>query len=452
MNGGKVSPARWGPAMLAAVVVGVANGGAARAEPSDAPPEAPEDWAIHGQATFVDQGSFAFHSPYRGPNSLDPAARGRETADATLFAGVRLWPGMEAWINPEIDQGFGLSDTLGVAGFPSGEAYKVGAARPYFRLQRLFVRQTIDLGGEKQSTEADLNQLAGSHTADRLVITLGKLGVPDIFDTNQYAHDARGDFLNWALIDTGTFDYAADAWGYTVGGAVEWYVGRWTLRGGVFNLSKVPNSEHLEYDFSQFQTIAELEERHEWGGRPGKLKITGFLSRGRMGAFDDAVALSQATGQPADIAAVRHYRSRSGVSLSLEQEVAKDLGVFARAGVADGDVEPYEFSDIDRTVAAGLSLKGARWGRADDTFGLAAMVNGISGAHQRFLAAGGLGILVGDGQLPHPGAEQILETYYDFKAIGPAHVSLDYQAVNHPGYNRDRGPVSIVAARLHAQF
>jgi high affinity Mn2+ porin len=429
---------------LAAATSAVAEDG------SDA--AAPESWALHGQATFVDQANAAFTSPYRGPNSLDPAARGRETTDVTLYAGLRLWPGMELWVNPEIDQGFGLSDTVGVAGFPSGEAYKVGMATPYFRLQRLFVRQTIDLGGESEKTEADLNQLAGSHTADRLVITVGKIGVPDIFDTNAYAHDPRADFLNWALIDTGTFDYAADAWGYTVGGAAEWYVGRWTLRGGVFNLSKVPNSEHLEYDFSQFQGIAEIEERHEIGGRKGAVKITGFLSRGRMGAFDDAVALAQATGAPPDIAAVRRYRSRTGVSVNLEQEVADNLGVFVRAGAAGGDVEPYEFSDIDRTAAAGLSLKGARWGRKDDTFGLAAVVNEISSAHQRFLAAGGTGILVGDGQLPHAGPEQILETYYDLAAYGPAHISLDYQAVNHPAYNRDRGPVSIAAVRLHAQF
>ncbi|HEX3365914.1 carbohydrate porin [Phenylobacterium sp.] len=444
-------PRLW-PAVTALVIMLIASPALAQSADKAGDDEAPQSWAVHGQATFVDQANAAFRSPYRGANSLDPAARGRETADVTLYAGARLWPGMEVWINPEIDQGFGLSDTLGVAGFPSGEAYKVGMARPYFRLQRLFVRQTIDLGGDSEKTEADLNQLGGSHTADRLVLTVGKFGVPDIFDTNAYAHDPRGDFLNWALIDVGTFDYAADAWGYTVGGAAEWYVGRWTLRGGVFNLSKVPNSEHLEYDFSQFQGIAEIEERHRWGGRPGKLKLTGFLSRGRMGAFDDAVALAQASGQPVDIVAVRRYRSRSGVSLNLEQEVADDLGVFARAGVAGGDVEPYEFADIDRTVSAGLSLKGARWGRKDDTFGLAAVVNDISSAHQRFLAAGGTGILVGDGRLPHAGAEQILEAYYDLKAIGPAHVSFDYQAVNHPAYNRDRGPLSIAAVRLHAQF
>ncbi len=150
--------------------------------------------------------------------------------------------GAEAWINPEIDQGFGLSGSVGVAGFPSGEAYKVGADYPYTRLHRAFLRQTIDLGGEVQKVDAGLNQFSGSQTSDRLVFTVGKFGVVDIFDTNKYAHDPRGDFLNWTILDTGTFDYAADAWAYTVGAAVEWYQGPWTLRGGVFDLSIAPNA------------------------------------------------------------------------------------------------------------------------------------------------------------------------------------------------------------------
>src|SRR5262249_14783885 len=146
----------------------------------------------------------------------------RETWDATLFAGARLWNGAEIWFNPEIDQGFGLSDTLGVAGFPSGEAYKLGQNYPYFRLHRVFVRQTINLGGETEKIEGDANQFGGEQSSNRLVLTVGKFSTPDIFDTNKYAHDPRNDFLNWTVIDAGTFDYAADAWAFTFGAAAEW--------------------------------------------------------------------------------------------------------------------------------------------------------------------------------------------------------------------------------------
>ncbi len=187
-----------------------------------------------------------------------------------MYAGVRLWQGAEAWINPEIDQGFGLSGSVGVAGFPSGEAYKVGADFPYTRLHRAFVRQTIDLGGDIQKVDAGLNQFSGSQTSDRLVLTVGKIGVVDIFDTNKYAHDPRGDFMNWSIVDTGTFDYAADAWGYTVGAAAEWYTGPWTLRAGVFDLSIAPNTTTLDPTFGQFQSVGEIERRYSIWDQPGK--------------------------------------------------------------------------------------------------------------------------------------------------------------------------------------
>jgi high affinity Mn2+ porin len=409
------------------------------------------DWfALHGQTTFLGQYAFPFRAPYHGPNSLDSNA-GRETWDLTAYAGIRLWEGAELWVNPEIDQGFGLSSTLGIAGFPSGEAYKVGFSVPYARVPRMFVRQTIDLGGDTEKLEAGLNQFAGSQTADRLVITVGKFSVSDIFDTISYAHNPREDFMNWSLVDAGTFDYAADAWGYTYGAAVEWYRGNWTLRGGLFDLSVVPNSTDLDPRFGQFQWVGEIEHRHQLWGLPGKVAVNGFLTRGRMGSFEDAILLAQITGGPADIAAVRHYNSRGGVSVLAEQQVSSDLGVFARAGWANGNIEPYEFTDIDRTVAAGLSLKGTRWGRPDDTVGLAGIVNGISAVHQAFLNAGGLGILVGDGQLPNAGSEKIVEMYYSFPVFS-WRVTFDYQFVANPAYNRDRGPVSIVGTRLHAQF
>jgi high affinity Mn2+ porin len=414
-------------------------------------PVVDEGWAIHGQFTYVEQETDSFKAPYAGKNSLSPS-QGRETTDATLFLGARLWHGAQIWINPEIDQGFGLDDTLGVAGFPSGEAYKIGKNQPYLRLQRLFVRETVDLAGDRETIEPDANQLGGDRSVNRWVFTLGKLAVADIFDANQYAHDPRADFMNWAAIDAGSFDYAADAWGYTVGAAAEWYQGPWTVRTGVFDLSNVPNSVHLEPGFHEFQMIAELEKRHTILERPGKMMLTVFDSRARMGLLDSAVQLAEQSGQPVDIAAVRQYRSRLGASLNLEQQLTNDLGLFARVGKAAGNVEAYEFTDIDRSIEVGASIKGLRWHRPEDTIGVAVIDNGISAARERYLDAGGLGVLIGDGRLPHPGAEQIVETYYDVAAVSWAHLCLDYQWVKNPGYNTDRGPVSIVAVRVHAQF
>ena len=424
------------------------------AAPSGAQPTLPalitDNFAVHGQSTFLEQYDPPFHAPYAGTNSLIPN-EGRETWDVTAYLGWRLWNGAEVWVDPEIDQGFGLSGTLGVAGFTSGEAYKVGASVPYVRIQRAFIRQTIDLGGDSQKVDEAANQFSDTQTANRLVLTVGRFSVADVFDTNKYAHDPRGDFMNWALIDTATFDYAADPWGYTYGAAAEWYQGDWTLRGGLFDLSIIPNNLELDPQFAQFEWVGEIERRYELFGQPGKLAVTGFLNRGRMGSFQDAIDLAQITGGPADIAAVRQYQSRGGVSLNLEQQVTGELGVFARAGIANGDIEPYEFIDADRTAAAGLQLTGKQWGRPDDTFGLAGIVNGISKVHEEFLNDGGLGILVGDGMLPHPGPEQILETYYEFP-VSYFKLTLDYQFIVNPAYNEDRGPVSVIGARAHTEF
>jgi high affinity Mn2+ porin len=413
---------------------------------------------FHGQTTFVWQGYPAIRSPYTGTNSLPGSGLGRETFDATLYAGLRLWQGAELWISPEIDQGFGFANTHGVAGFPTGESYKLGSNYPYVRMHRGFLRQTINLGGEVEKVDADISQFAGARTANRLVLTVGKFAIVDIFDTNRYANSPKTDFLNWSLINAGTFDYAGDGWGYTYGAAAEWYQGSWTLRAGAFDLSASPaggispNGGVLDSTFQQYALVAEIEKRYELWGQPGKLKVTGFLNRGRAGRFQDAIILSQITGEPADITAVRRYTSRPGVSLNLEQQISDTVGVFARAGWADGNIEPWDFTDIDRTVAGGVSINGKNWGRPDDTVGIAGVVNNISDVHRAFFNAGGLGILIGDGQLPNPGLEKIFETYYSYALSPDTRLSFDYQFIANPAYNTDRGPVNTFAARFHAQF
>jgi high affinity Mn2+ porin len=261
---------------------------------------------------------------------------------------------------------------------------------------------------------------------------------------------SSADFLNWTVIEAGTFDYAADPWGYTYGAAAEWYQGPWALRGGLFDLSVVPNNIQLDH-FHQFQIVYELEHRLEIAGQPGSIMFDGFVTRGRMGRFDDAIVFAQEFGGTPSTADVRHYASRIGFNLNFEQQVMPNVGAFGRIGWADGNYETYEFTDVDRTASLGTQLAGKLWGRPDDTFGLAGVVNGISAPHIAYLNAGGLGILVGDGQLPHPGFEQIMETYYSFP-LGALRATVDYQFIVNPAYNRDRGPVSVVGTRLHAQF
>jgi high affinity Mn2+ porin len=334
---------------------------------------------------------------------------------------------------------------LGVAAFTNGEGSKVGKAIPYLRLHRLFFHQSIDLGGDPTAVERQANQLGGSRSADNLIITAGKFSPTDIFDTNEYAHDAAHDFLNWAVIDAGPWDYAADAWGYTYGTSIEWTFAQTTLRSGLFDISRIPNGTELTRGFGQYQLDVELEERFTLFNREGKIKVLGFATRGRLGDYNDAVAFAMLTHQPADISAVRRGAWKSGVSLNLQQAISDNWRAFVRITLDDGSKEGDDFTDMANSVSMGTSMKGTFWHRKDDTVGIAVETGGISRAGQRFFAAGGLGILIGDGALGHYNREDVVETYYSTKLSEDVQATLDYQFIANPAYNADRGPVSVFA-------
>ena len=270
---------------------------------------------------------------------------------------------------------------MGLPVFLYGEGSKVGAQDPYARLHRAFLRQTINLGGDASSVEADINQLAATQTSNRIVLTAGKFSTVDIFDNNAYAHDPRNDFLNWALIDSAAFDYAANAWGYTYGIAGEWYQDSWAFRLGMFDLSTLPNGEELDFHFlPQFQVVAEAEKRYELAGSPGIVRLLGFALHGDMGKYDQATAIAQMTGQPADIASVRSTHSKYGVALNLQQQLVPDVGMFVRISAQQGQYEAFDFTDVSQSYAVGLSMSGDRWKRGGDTLGVGTAINRESGA------------------------------------------------------------------------
>ena len=375
---------------------------------------------LHGQLTFVSQSVPQFRSPYVGQNSLIPN-QGRETSDITFYVGMRLWQGAEFWINPEIDQGFGIGNTLGVAGFTSGEAYKLGEDYPYARIPRAIIRANHQSRGRacRKSRLASISS-RGRRPSTELVITVGKFSVADIFDTNRYAHDPRSDFLNWSLIDTGTFDYAADAWGYTYGGGRANGTGASGPCAQACSICRLClTASRLIPGFAQFQSIVRTRAPAcALGRNPARSPSPAVLSRGRMGSFDDAVSLG--AGSPASRPTSRPcvaIRSRSGISMNLEQQMTPDSACSPAPGLPTATTSSLTSSPISIAPRRPVPCSsGKRWGRPDDVWGVGGIVNDISTSHQIFLNAGGLGILVGDGQLPHPGLEQIIETYYRFAA------------------------------------
>lgn len=413
-----------------------------------------EDWNVYGQYTNVTQWSRRFRSPravIEDTKTFLPTPQRESTNDLTLFIGLRLAPNTEFYFNPEIDQGFGLSNAMGIAGYVSGTAYKLGQAKPYGKLQRAFVRHTVNLGGEMQALDSEANQLSGKRTSDNLIITVGKFSVVDIFDNNRYAHDPRGDFLNWSVLDSGAFDYAADAWGFTFGAAVEWNHDNWSWRNGVFNLSTEPGSTKFGFNFKQFELVTEVERRHQIGERLGAIKLLGFVNHGYMASYADAVSWGMQNSATPDVAAVRKRASQPGAALIVEQELTPTLGMFVRASANSGKKETFDFTEITRSLAIGLSQNGKDWGRAQDTVGLAVVRNHLSRAGQSYFDKGGLGILIGEGYMPYA-PEGVVESYYQWQLNKSLAVALNYQRVSRPGYNRERGPVNVGGVRVHAEF
>lgn len=410
------------------------------------------DWNVHGQTTVIAQGYPRFRSPYQGTNSLPGGGQGRETWTVDAFLGWRLWRGGEFYFNPELAQGFGIGTTLGLAGFSNGEAQKGGTDFPKFRPQRYFFRQTFGLGGDQENVADAPNQLPGKRDVDRITVTVGRFAVTDYFDGNSYAKDPRLDFMNWAMWASAAYDFPADLPGFTRGAVVELNRKDWAVRAGAFQVPAAPNSDVLT--FKTGGAVVELEERYTILDQPGKLRLGVFANRGKTGNFQEtlaAVAADPTLDINTTMVSLRRNRLKYGFYLNAEQQIAKDVGIFARVSWADGQNEILSFADIDRSVSGGVSVKGSYWGRENDTFGLGGAVNGLTSSHRDFLAAGGLGLLIGDGQLNYR-LEKILETYYAYNVSKATTLTLNYQFVANPAHNADRGPVSIVSGRIHSEF
>ena len=414
----------------------------------------PGTFEVHGQMAFVYQGYPPFSAAYDGPQSLPFGGQSRETAALSASIGVRLWQGGELYYNPEILQGTGLAQTNGAGGFPNGEAQR-NFPYPRYSTSRLFVRQTIGQGGEREKVESDYLQLAGERDVSRVTIQAGRYAVQDIFDNNTYATDPRFDFLNWSIWAAGAFDYAADSVGYTWGVAIEVNRPSWAVRLGYFLEPALTDTNSFDMNlFTRGSYVAEMELRYRPYDRPGAVRLGSWFNRAFAGSYNDAVALASINpGLTANdtIPLTRQGRTKYGFYVNLEQELSDSVGAFARFSWNDGRTEIMSFTDIDTSLSVGLSIKGSSWGRPNDTIGIAGALNAISADQANYLAAGGLGILVGDGALTY-GSEGIIETYYSLQVVKGIFVTADYQFLNNPAYNAVRGPAHIFSGRLLARF
>ncbi|MGO9172931.1 MAG: carbohydrate porin [Rhodomicrobium sp.] len=447
---------RYAIACTATVLLSLAISGAALADDSVPTIELPkaDGVSLHFQSTLLPQGYLPFQ-----PGASDPASGNgvsTETWTMTGYFGARLWQGGEFYVNPETFQGFLLRDfsprqVAIAASVGNGEAQKGGHwdIDPY--IARAYFSQTFGFGGEQETVKDDLNSIAGQKDISRLTLTAGKVAIVDFFDNNAYAHDPRSQFMNWSFMDGGAYDYAADVKGYTIGAIADFNQKDWAIRAGYFLMPVTPDALALDPNFAQRGGLnVELEERYNLFSQPGKLRLLGFENTGIMGNYAAAVALDPQG--PPDIDATRKQRTKYGYVVNLEQQLTDNLGAFFRYSWNDGKNELCCFTDINESVSGGLSIKGAFWDRPDDTIGIGGAFNAISSAFQSYLAAGGRGRLIGDGELPSYAGEKVFETYYSYAVTGNLTVSADYQYIGNAAYFANRGPINMFSGRVHVQF
>ncbi len=437
-------------------------------QPADGQP--PANWNWHAQNTDIYQAALPFPAAYSGPHSLYDGGQAKETVSVDLTAGVRLWRGGELYVDGMMWQGYGLSDTLGLLAFPNAESFRAGTQTPNLMFSRLLLRETIGFGGEQEDVADGPLALAGKQDIARLTFTVGRMSFLDVFDRNAYAGDPRTQFMNWAMVANLTWDFGQDTIGYSLGATAELNQQDWTWRYGFFEMPAYVNAGNVGSGnggedqfltwpargsfapiFKSYSMATEFERRYSIDAHAGAIRFLAWLNHANIDTYDAATPILLAQGPGADIAPAQKYHCAYGFGLNWEQEINKSIGVFSRLGWNDGQTQALEYSDANWSASLGVSVKGYRWSRPDDTVGFGAVVSGLSQANQKFLSAGGLGIELGDGALSY-GPEKALETYYDFAVWQSIHGTIDYQNFVDPGANRARGPVSIFAIRLHAEI
>ncbi len=406
-------------------------------------------FSAHFQLTGIGQYHPKFSANYTGPNSFQTKESAALSVTSTIFLGSRLWKGAFLYFNPEVAGGAGLSKTLGVAGFPNGETFRVGSPLPKVYVARLFLRQYIALSKNKVYAEDDFNQVAAYIPESYFSFVIGRFCTADFFDNNSYAHDPRSQFMNWSLMNNAAWDYPANTRGYTYGVVLEYMRKNGGIRYGYTVVPKEANGSKMNFNLKVAGSHM-LEGEASWTvkGNPGKLRAIAFITMANMGNYNLAAQMDTP-----DITATRKYsRFKYGFGINAEQTINDFVGLFVRGSWNDGANETWMFTEIDHSFSAGVSVTGTKWKRKNDNIGLAVVVNGISQQHRNYLSKGGLGFIIGDGKLNYA-PEFITELYYNLELWKERiYVSPDYQFILNPAYNKDRGPAHVFACRVHVKF
>ena len=406
-------------------------------------------WSIHFQLTSITQNHNTFKAPYSGAKSLMQKETPSTSLTSTLFLIYKIAKNTELYFNPEMAGGKGMSGATGIAGFPNGETFRVGNLKPVIYIARAFVRQYIPLGGKNITLDDEALQMKRSITEKYIVLHAGKLSLGDLMDENNYANDPRTQFMNWALMTAGAYDYAADVRGYTFGIAAEYVSDKFKAKAATVLLPKEANGAAINFNYTKsFSWQAEVSKDFGTAERPGTIRVLGFFNRCNMGNYKLATMRNDK-----DITATRIFsRNKSGFVVNADKRISKNAGIFVMTGYNDGKNETWCFTEIDRSLAYGYTVTGDAWKRTNDALGVALVHNGLSKDHRNYLAEGGNGFMIGDGRLNY-GIENIMELYYKLSLFNNKFsISPDYQFIINPAYNKDRGPVNVIGLRFHTEW
>jgi high affinity Mn2+ porin len=406
---------------------------------------------FHFQLTTVTQHKAKINAPYTGLKSLTGPAESATTLTGTIFWGSKLWKHAALYINPEVAGGSGVSSAQGIAGFTNGEAFRVGNPSPSVYLARMFLQQTFDLGGEQISVGEGANEVYKTRASKYIDFVVGKFSIADYFDKNSYSHDPRSQFFNWGLMSNGAWDYPANVRGYTWGVVVEYGTPRYSLRVASTMVPSEANGNTMDKNYGQANSnVIEFEKPYLLNKQAGKIRILGFYTHAHMGNYLQAIKENPTNP---DITLTRAYgRTKYGFGINIEQSLTNNIGLFARVGWNDGHNETWAFTEIDRSASLGLFIDGAQWNRMNDQFGIGSVVNGLSSYHRDYLASGGYGFIIGDGQLNYS-HEWITEVFYRANIFSDTfYVTPNFQFVVNPAYNKDRGPATVIGLRVHVEF
>jgi high affinity Mn2+ porin len=410
---------------------------------------------LSGQANFIFQTHPDFHADYSGTHSLSPDYSKATSRVLTLYTGVRLNDSTEFLVDIEEAGGSALSLGFGLAGNTDLDIVRnpLLSKEPY--LGRGMIHKVFALSKDKVENQRNFLSLFDELPRRRLEIRFGKFSLPDFFDMNSVGSDTHFQFANWSVDNNGSWDYAADTRGYTVGVVADFEDRNWGFRFAEGLMPKVANG--IDLVWRPWQVHAENWEYELRRGvlpkKAGAVRLLAYTNYANMGIYREAIAqfeeglvpVPEITNHP------WHITRKYGFGINVEQSLTRNFTAFARWGWDNGKTESFAYTEIDSTFDQGIGAKGALWHRKQDRAGIAFVSNGIKKDHQEYLADGGLGFLLGDGGLNY-GRENIVETYYTAHVWRGIYVAPGVQHINDPGYNRDRGPVVVPSFRAHVEF